>query len=60
MKNLKNVEIIPHEELAVLNGGESIWYWIAYAAGWTARGIQSDIDRMSQPGRYEWSPARPY
>ena len=60
MNQLNNYTPLSFEELNKMNGGESIWYWIAYGAGWVARGIKDDIDRMSQPGSYQWDPARPY
>ena len=41
-------------------GGESIWYWISYAAGWTVREIEEEIERLHDSKPYEWSPARPY
>ena len=43
-----------------ITGGESIWYWISYGIGHIAREIGEDIERMQQPGGYEWSAARPY
>ncbi|WP_168797616.1 hypothetical protein [Neolewinella litorea] len=51
---------LTESDVSMISGGESPWYWIAYAAGWVCKEIEEDLERLSQPAAYEWSPARPY
>lgn len=41
------IELTNKEELQT-NGGESVWYWIAYATGATIRGIGEAITAHGQ------------
>lgn len=57
---MNNYQDLTPLEIEACSGGESIWYWLSYAAGATVRALEEDWDRASQPGSYQWSPARPY
>lgn len=41
------VETLKDDEMVHINGGESLWYWIAYGVGQTVRGIGVFADGAS-------------
>jgi hypothetical protein len=43
--NLEELNLIPlnSSELEITNGGESLWYWIAYALGYAAAGTNNAV-----------------
>ncbi len=39
-----NYKNLSNEEMKTINGGESIWYWVAYGVGGVVRGIKAFSD----------------
>ena len=39
-----NLKELTHDEATAINGGESLWYWIAYSGGAVIRGFEAFMD----------------
>ena len=40
----ENLKELSFEEASTINGGESLWYWVAYGAGAVAREVKDTVD----------------
>lgn len=53
-KICSNLQELTFEEASGINGGETLWYWIAYVAGAVAHGLASDL-KAAGNGTYKQS-----
>jgi hypothetical protein len=41
------LEQLTGDELLITDGGESVWYWIAYGAGWLQKNVSEGVSHYS-------------
>jgi hypothetical protein len=44
---LQGIKELPKEEAIGIIGGESLWYWVGYTAGFIALGLKNDYGQSA-------------